>query len=265
VIPLSANFPPIAPGTPLYASFFCLPCPVAKTIDRTLYPPSPAGDRPQAPRDEGNHGPRSPPVTRGLAQRPAGQGKQPAAQRACGARPAPLSTLLLRGSLSKCGARSPPVGAHASHAPATGRVRPVPAWLRETSDDEGLTTDRQMPTCRQTRGRYKPHRFTRACRVGRSRVRVRARGRASGLPSVGRATCAAVRRSWERESAHARGQTPASPGTRPSVAGSRKCTPGSGVGYVRRVPKHARRLLGRRREVGLSARPIEAQPLHQGL
>jgi hypothetical protein len=158
----------------LCASFFCLPCPVAKTIDRTLHPSSPAGDRPQATWDEANHVPRSPPVTLGIAQRPAGQGKKPAGQRACGALHAPLRTLLLRGSLSKCGARSPPVGEHAGHAPETESVRPVPAWLRETSDDEGLPTDRQVPKCRrqvpkcrQKRGRNKPHRFTRACSVGR--------------------------------------------------------------------------------------------------
>jgi hypothetical protein len=105
--------------------------------------------------------PRSPPVTRGLAQRPAGQGKQPAGQRACGALQAPLSALLLRGSLSKCGASPSPVGEYAGHAPEPGGVRPVPAWLRETSDDEGLPTDRQVPKCRQTRGRNRPHRFTR--------------------------------------------------------------------------------------------------------
>jgi hypothetical protein len=151
----------------LCASFFRLPFPVAKTIDRTLHPSSPAGDRPQATRDEANHGPQSPPVTLGIAQLPAGQGKKPAGQRACGALHAPLSTLLLRGSLSKWCARSPPVGEHAGHAPETGRVRPVPAWLRETSDDEELPTDRQVPKCRQKRGRNKPHRFTRACSVGR--------------------------------------------------------------------------------------------------
>ena len=151
----------------LCASCLSLPCPVAKTIARTLYPSSPAGDRPQARWDEANHVPRSPPVTLGIAQRPAGQGKKPAGQRACGARHAPLSTLLLRGSRSKCDARSPPVREHAGHAPAAGRVRPVPAWLRETSDDEGLPTDRQVPKCRQKRGRNKPHRFTRACSVGR--------------------------------------------------------------------------------------------------
>jgi hypothetical protein len=109
--------------------------------------------------------PRSPPVARGLAQRPAGQGKKAPGQRSCGALQAPLSTLLLRGSLSKCGARSPPVGEHASHAPETGRVRPVPAWLRETSDDERLPTGRHVPKCRQKRGRNRPHRFTRACSV----------------------------------------------------------------------------------------------------
>jgi len=110
---------------------------------------------------------RAPPVTRGLAPRPAGQGQQPAGHRACGALPAPLSALLLRGSLSKCGARPSPVGEYAGHAPETGGVRPVPAWLRETRDDEGLPTDRQVPTYWQTRGRNKRHRFTRACRVGR--------------------------------------------------------------------------------------------------
>ena len=151
----------------LCASFFCLPFAVAKTIDRRLYPSSPAGYRAQARWDEANHGPRSPLVTLGVAQRPAGQGKKAPGQRACGALQAPLRTLLLRGSLSKCGARSPPVGEHAGHAPAAGGVRPVPAWLRETSDDEGLPTDRQVPTCRQVRGRNTPHRFTRACSVGR--------------------------------------------------------------------------------------------------
>jgi hypothetical protein len=151
----------------LCASFFCLPFPVAKTIARTLHPSPPAGDRPQATRDEANHGPHSPPVTRGIAQRPAGQGKKPAGQRACGALHAPLRTWLLRGSLSKCGARSPPVGEHAGHAPETGSVRPVPAWRRETSDAEGVPTDRQVPKCRQERGRNKPHRCTRACSVGR--------------------------------------------------------------------------------------------------
>jgi hypothetical protein len=154
----------------LCASFFCLPFPVAKTIARTLHPSPPAGDRAQARWDEANHRPRSPPVTRGVAQRPAGQGKKPAGQRACGALQAPLRTLLLRGSLSKCGARSPPAGEHAGHAPAAGGVRPVPAWLRETSDDEGLPTDRQVPTCGQKRGRHTAHRCPRACRVGRFRA-----------------------------------------------------------------------------------------------
>jgi hypothetical protein len=154
----------------LCASCLSLPCPVAKTLARTLHPASPAGDRPQARWAEANHGPRSPPVTRGIAQRPDGQGKKPAGQRACGALQAPLRTLLLRGSLSKGGARPPPVGGHAGHAPETGGVRPVPAWPRETSDDEGLPTDRQVPTCRQKRGRNKPHRFTRACSVGRFRA-----------------------------------------------------------------------------------------------
>jgi hypothetical protein len=155
----------------LCASCCCLPCPVAKTLARPRYPPPPAGDRPSAPREEAHHGPRSPPVALGLAQRPAGQGQQPAGRRACGARPAPVRTWRLRGSLSKGGARSPPVGAHAGPAPEAGGVRPVPAWLRETSDDEGLPPDRQVPTCRQTRGRHKPHRCPRACRVVRFRPR----------------------------------------------------------------------------------------------
>jgi hypothetical protein len=140
----------------LCASCFCLPCPVAKTIDPTLYPSSPAGYRRQARWDEATLGrarllsplasPNAPPV-RG-SSRPA---REPTARG-----PAPLSALLLRGSLSKGGARPSPVGAHAGHAPATGGVRRVPAWLRETSDDEGLPTDRQVPTCRQTRGRHRP-------------------------------------------------------------------------------------------------------------
>jgi hypothetical protein len=109
-----------------YASCFRLPCPVAKTIDRTRYPPSPAGDRPHAPREEGHHGSRSPPVARGLAPRPAGQGQQPAGQRACSVRQAPLRTWLLRGMLSKGGASPSPVGAHAGHAPEVEELHSIP-------------------------------------------------------------------------------------------------------------------------------------------
>jgi hypothetical protein len=110
----------------LCASFLRLPCPVAKTLARPRYPPSPAGARPQARWDEANHAPRSPPVIHGLAQRPAGQGKSAAGQRACGALPAPLRAWRLRGSLSKGGASPSPVGAHAGHAPEVGALPPSP-------------------------------------------------------------------------------------------------------------------------------------------
>jgi hypothetical protein len=109
-----------------YASCFRLPCPVAKTIDRTRYPPSPAGDRPHAPREEGHHGSRSPPVARGLAPRPAGQGQQPAGQRACSVRQAPVRTWLLRGMLSKGGASPSLVGAHAGHASEVEELHSIP-------------------------------------------------------------------------------------------------------------------------------------------
>jgi hypothetical protein len=73
---------------------------------------------------------------------------------------------------------------------------------------------------------------------------------------MGCATCAAVRLSWKRASGQALCQTPAHPGKRPSIPRSRKVTPCCGLGCVRLVTKNARRLIGRRRDVGMRAQPM---------
>jgi hypothetical protein len=61
------------------------------------------------------------------------------------------------------------------------------------------------------------------------------------------------------------GSDPSTFGKRPSVAGSREVPSCSRWGGVRRGMKNAPRLIGRRRDVGMSARPLDAQPFHHGL
>jgi hypothetical protein len=109
----------------------------------------------------------------------------------------------------------------------TGRVRPVPARRRETSDDEALPTDRQVPTCRQKRGRNKPHRCTRACRAGRFIARRAAAP--NGLPTPELLAWSTRHRRWR--SAASRGVDPLTPpALRFNAArGARRAGRGEGV------------------------------------